>query len=302
MPDLLDRDSLTALRVEVDERLARAELRRQIGRLERELAGLFAEAFAALEIDAPGRRRSPPSRGSLDLGELERVRDDLAERIAEARAGPARARRRRDRATASCCERMLAAPAEHKWVRICRADVGEPGCGHWHSRPRLGPLGMLMGWWRVKVSSGCPLAGRLAAVERSAGKQRDSQADERPPAPWGTFPLAELTDPRRHRRAGRSASSAAPDRDRRRRRPRRPRRHGGRDPRALRRLPLPHDPARRGRLRPRRRRPLLPRRPDPGGLPWRSAPSPSRSPSCLARRAFQRASGGLSFRVGGMRG
>jgi hypothetical protein len=24
---------------------------------------------------------------------------------------------------------------------------------------------MLMGWWRVKVSSGCPLAGRLAAVE-----------------------------------------------------------------------------------------------------------------------------------------
>jgi hypothetical protein len=23
-----------------------------------------------------------------------------------------------------------------------------------------------MGWWRVKVSSGCPLAGRLAAVER----------------------------------------------------------------------------------------------------------------------------------------
>ena len=69
-------------------------------------------------------------------------------------------------ATASCCERMLASPAEHKWLRISRADVGEPGCGHWHSRPRLGPLGMLMGWWRVKVSSGCPLSGRLAAVER----------------------------------------------------------------------------------------------------------------------------------------
>ena len=32
----------------------------------------------------------------------------------------------------------------------------------------LGPLGMLMGWWRVKVSSGCPLAGRLEAVERQA--------------------------------------------------------------------------------------------------------------------------------------
>jgi hypothetical protein len=62
---------------------------------------------------------------------------------------------------------MLAEPAAHPWVYISRHDVGEPGCGGWHSRPRLGPLGMLMGWWRVKVSSGCPLAGRLAAVELS---------------------------------------------------------------------------------------------------------------------------------------
>ncbi len=29
---------------------------------------------------------------------------------------------------------------------------------HWHVRPRYGLLGMLMGWWRVKISSGCPLA------------------------------------------------------------------------------------------------------------------------------------------------
>jgi hypothetical protein len=42
-------------------------------------------------------------------------------------------------------------------VKISRHDIGEPGCGGWHSQPRLGPLGMLMGWWRVKVSSGCPL-------------------------------------------------------------------------------------------------------------------------------------------------
>ena len=63
-------------------------------------------------------------------------------------------------------ERMLAAPQDFKWVRVSREDLGLPGCGHWHSRPRLGPIGMLMGWWRVKVSSGCPLSGRLAAVER----------------------------------------------------------------------------------------------------------------------------------------
>ena len=47
---------------------------------------------------------------------------------------------------------------------------------------------------------------------------------------------------------------------------------------------------------------LLPRRPDPRRRAWRSARSPSRSPSTWLRRAFQRASGGLSFRVGGMRG
>ena len=52
---------------------------------------------------------------------------------------------------------MLAKPADFKWLRISRADVGQPGCGSWHSRPRFGLLGMLMGWWRVKISSGCPL-------------------------------------------------------------------------------------------------------------------------------------------------
>jgi hypothetical protein len=28
----------------------------------------------------------------------------------------------------------------------------------WHVRPRLGLVGMLAGWWQVKLSSGCPLA------------------------------------------------------------------------------------------------------------------------------------------------
>jgi hypothetical protein len=51
---------------------------------------------------------------------------------------------------------MVAAPERFKWVRISNEDVGEPGCKHWHSRPRLGLIGMLMGWWRVKISSGCP--------------------------------------------------------------------------------------------------------------------------------------------------
>ena len=53
---------------------------------------------------------------------------------------------------------MHAAPAEHRWVQVTSAELGLPGCRSWQVRPRLGPLGRLMGWWRVKVSSGCPLA------------------------------------------------------------------------------------------------------------------------------------------------
>jgi hypothetical protein len=165
MPDLLDRDTRTELRVGGDERLARAELRRQIGRLERQLSALVAEAFPRLELDA-----SVPAAGheprALGLGGLEEVRDALAARIATARRALGE-RAEVETRNRELLKRMLAAPEDFKWMRISHADVGEPGCGHWHSRPRLGPIGMLMGWWRVKVSSGCPLAGRLAAVERA---------------------------------------------------------------------------------------------------------------------------------------
>lgn len=164
MPELLGRQARATPRIEGDERLARAELRRQIGRLEAELGWLVAEAFPRLQLDAAVAPASSEPR-VLGLGDLEAVRDSLATRIGEARIrlGERRELETRNR---ELLERMLSTPAEHKWLRISRADVGEPGCGHWHSRPHLGPLGMLMGWWRVKVSSGCPLAGRLAAVER----------------------------------------------------------------------------------------------------------------------------------------
>jgi hypothetical protein len=163
MPDLLSRDGFT-LEIGGDERLARSELRRQIGRLERELAGLVAEGFGRVEV---GHRIAAAAAEPrlLDLGELERLRDALARKIAEARRTLAD-QEELETANRELLQRMLAAPAEYKWVRVSRDDIGAPGCGHWHSRPRLGPIGMLMGWWRVKVSSGCPLSGRLAAVER----------------------------------------------------------------------------------------------------------------------------------------
>jgi len=166
MPDLLSRKSPEALDTSVDERLARVELRRQVSRLERQLAGLVGEAFGRVELDhRVGADAGAPR--LLGLGELERLRDGLAERVADARVTLGE-RAEDETANRELLRRMLDAPADFKWVRVSRADVGEPGCGGWHSRPRLGPLGILMGWWQVKVSSGCPLAGRLAAVEREA--------------------------------------------------------------------------------------------------------------------------------------
>jgi hypothetical protein len=177
MPDLLERDSLNGLHVDVDvdERLARVELRRQVGHLERELAGLFAEAFGRVEIPhrVAALAREPRV---LGLGELERLRDDLAERVGEARLA-LRERARTEAANEELLRQMLAAPADFKWVQVSRDDLGLPGCGHWHSRPRLGPIGMLMGWWRVKVSSGCPLAGRLTAVEQEAQGKATATGD-----------------------------------------------------------------------------------------------------------------------------
>ena len=155
MSDLLLRGTPLPISVDGDERLARVEIRRQIGRLEYQLSRLVVEAFPRIAIDSGVEAIAAEPR-ALGLGELERVRDNLAGRVAEARAALA-ARDELETANRELRDDMLAKPADYKWLRISRADLGEPGCGHWHSRPRFGLLGMLMGWWRVKISSGCPL-------------------------------------------------------------------------------------------------------------------------------------------------
>lgn len=164
MPALLRQRGFDGLEVAVDEREARLQLRQQIARLETELAALFGDAFGRTEVPHRVDALAAAPR-VLDLGELEMVRDRLADRIAEARQALAE-RARVEVENRELVEKMLAAPQDFKWVRVSREDLGLHGCGHWHSRPRLGPIGMLMGWWRVKVSSGCPLPGRLTAVER----------------------------------------------------------------------------------------------------------------------------------------
>jgi hypothetical protein len=141
---------------EVDERGARRSLRDQIGRLESELAALFCSTYPRLGFDW-----SVPSRGGprvLTLAELEELRDQLAERLAENR------RMLSDRTYVEernrrLIEEMMLEPHRHKWRRIGAEDIGEQGCKYWEVRPRLGLIGMMMGWWRVKISSGCPLAG-----------------------------------------------------------------------------------------------------------------------------------------------
>jgi hypothetical protein len=145
--------------VATDERAARRTLREQIARLERELADAFVTAFPLGGLPQPALMTSPAASARLlDLGELEVVRDELAERLGEARTTIS------DRADEIAekrlvLERMLLRPADHKFVRISRRELGEPGCGVWQVRPRMGLIGMLMGWWQVKLSSGCPLPG-----------------------------------------------------------------------------------------------------------------------------------------------
>jgi len=140
---------------EVDERAARRTLREQISRLERELVSACLDACPRLTLPAPPRSLAGPR--LLSLGELERVRDELAGRLSRVR-DDADAQILRQAESRVLLERMLADPPAHKWMRISNAQLGEPGCKHFHVRPRLGPIGLLAGWWHVKVSSGCPLA------------------------------------------------------------------------------------------------------------------------------------------------
>jgi hypothetical protein len=146
----------------VTERRAREDLRRQIGLLERRLGELFASAFPRKGIEwGVGAVGGPRV---LAVPDLERVRDGLVVRLREAEAEIGR-RGQAEEQNRGLLEAMIAEPESYRWVRISNEAVGEPGCRHWHSRPRWGILGMLMGWWRVKLSSGCPLAEGLRPPE-----------------------------------------------------------------------------------------------------------------------------------------
>jgi len=140
--------------VESGERAARRSLRAQVARLERECSAIVADGFPHLGAHGCGLPSQGPS--LLTLGQLERLRDQLAGRLQELR------RRAAERAERECrarelLEAMKLEPARYKFVRLPVADLGQGTCGVWEVRPRLGLIGMLAGWWQLKLSSGCPL-------------------------------------------------------------------------------------------------------------------------------------------------
>jgi hypothetical protein len=156
------------------EAAARRTLRSQIARLERELADAFVTAYPLGGLPQPVQAAAQPR--LLDLGELERVRDELTERLREARVTITR-RADEQAQKRLALEVMLLNPAEHRFERISCRELGQPGCGVWQVRPRLGLIGMLMGWWQVKLSSGCPLP-------RGRGRRPVTRPGEAPvPAP-----------------------------------------------------------------------------------------------------------------------
>jgi DNA-binding transcriptional regulator YhcF (GntR family) len=135
---------------QADEAAARRELRRQIARLEAELAG-----YPAARVERGRHPLLRPKGHVAGFEELSATRDELIDLLKAARAEEARRGERQERARGRR-ERILGDPEAHRWERVGREECGDPGCGETRAVPRFGPVGAVAGWWRVKVSSGCP--------------------------------------------------------------------------------------------------------------------------------------------------
>lgn len=140
------------------EHAARRTLRRQIARLELRLS---RAVVADLHAGARGRTQSDVDDGPaggprlLSLGDLELQRDGLLARLAEVDE-----RRAEEEHNRALLREMYRDPGSHRFERLETADLAERGCRVYQVVPRFGVVGLLAGWWRVKVSSGCPLARR----------------------------------------------------------------------------------------------------------------------------------------------
>jgi DNA-binding transcriptional regulator YhcF (GntR family) len=144
----LDEGVVGTPRTPEEKRSARNALRGQIARLEAKLAP-YPEASGSSEASPAPQ----PRLASID--ELEATRDDLVARLKRAQAEARRVDERQGTAR-RWREDAIADPGAHRWEYATREDLGEPGCGRVEVKPSWGPVGALMDWWRVKMSSGCP--------------------------------------------------------------------------------------------------------------------------------------------------
>lgn len=131
----------------------RRALREQIGMLEAELANYAWHDPQS--PPAPRPRGGGPVGRIVGVEELERTRAELIDRLRRLR-GEAAARGASEQLARGHVEEMLRDPAGHRWERVDKGTLGEPDCGEYRVVPAWGPVGAIMGWWRVKVSSGCP--------------------------------------------------------------------------------------------------------------------------------------------------
>ena len=157
MPAVLTQPPPLRIDTGVDERAARAALRTQIARLEEQLAGHVTTAFPR----SPTPPRIGGGRGARlqTFAELEQRRDALEAAVARIRRDADALGARQEQARGRL-EAIMLDPEAHRWERVTNEDIGEPGCRQCHARPRFGLLGLLMRWWRVIISSGCPLCMR----------------------------------------------------------------------------------------------------------------------------------------------
>ena len=124
-------------------------------------AGARTGRGGRLRLAAGGPALDPAGDGRSPAALAGRARDP-ARRAGGARRhrprGARRARRARGPRAAPARSHAGRSPGPQVGARH-QCQLGQPGCTTYEVRPQLGVLGMVLGWWRVKISSGCPLPG-----------------------------------------------------------------------------------------------------------------------------------------------
>ena len=198
-------------RTEVDEAAARRTLREQIARLESELGALFCSTFPRTGFDwgVPSARR--PARAVAAPSSSD-IRDELADaaRSTTASSSATAPTSRSSTAAASrrCCSTPPSTSGSASRTRTSASAAASSGT----SARASASLGMLMNWWRVRISSGCPLAMPARAGPASFQWVSAAASAAPPRAPTCRRPVrsrAERDAARRRRAQAASARARA---------------------------------------------------------------------------------------------